>query len=271
MIDNKIRDIINNNKINTLRKYQLVTLEILLEVDRICRENNINYWLDAGTLLGAVRHRGFIPWDDDIDICMPRNDYDKFIKIIQTDLNKVFCYEYKNSKYWIQSENYLRQSWLKIYYLKHFKSIDNITNKELKGTFIDIFPVDEVSRKMVDNKINGIISKILCVGRKNNTSIKYMVRNLLQNLKLEKIWIMKSKKLIREGKSKYIVYGIETQFMNNKYLQKIEDIYPLKELEFEKNKFYVPNNYHQYLTNIYGDYMKEVQYPAHNNSLIITN
>ncbi|WP_250636022.1 LicD family protein [Proteus mirabilis] len=70
-----------------LRKKQLKMLKGLIEIHRICQLHNINYWLDAGTLLGAVRHSGFIPWDDDIDICMFRDDYNKFINIAKYELN----------------------------------------------------------------------------------------------------------------------------------------------------------------------------------------
>lgn len=75
-----------------LRKVQLAQLDMAKEVKRICNKYNINYFMDSGTLLGAVRHKGFIPWDDDLDFGMLREDYEKFLKVAPTELNsKYFC------------------------------------------------------------------------------------------------------------------------------------------------------------------------------------
>ncbi len=70
-----------------MRQVQMLNLKVLTEVDKICRKHNLSYWLDFGTLLGAVRHGGFIPWDDDIDIGMPSADYEKFCKIADKELD----------------------------------------------------------------------------------------------------------------------------------------------------------------------------------------
>ena len=85
-----------------VKKLQLAELQILKEIDKICQDNNIEYYLCGGTLLGAIRHKGFSPWDDDIDIAMTRKNYCKFLKICQEKLpNEYFldCYE-TNKKYY---------------------------------------------------------------------------------------------------------------------------------------------------------------------------
>ena len=76
---------------------QKVMLEILVEIHRICVENDITYWLEAGTLLGAIRHKGFIPWDDDCDVSMPRKDYERFLQIAQEKLPETMFLQTKET------------------------------------------------------------------------------------------------------------------------------------------------------------------------------
>ena len=73
-----------------LRKLQLIELEILKEVDRICKKYHINYYMAEGSLLGTMRHNGFIPWDDDLDIMMLRKDYEKFLQVAPNEINKKY-------------------------------------------------------------------------------------------------------------------------------------------------------------------------------------
>ena len=78
-----------------LRKAQLIMLDMLVEFDAICKKHNLKYWLDSGTLLGAVRHQGFIPWDDDIDLSMPVEDYNRFKEIATSELSEDIFFQTK--------------------------------------------------------------------------------------------------------------------------------------------------------------------------------
>lgn len=124
---------------NTLRELQLTQLEILIIVDKICHQNHIPYSLYAGTLLGAVRHQGFIPWDDDLDICMLRNDYEHFLKCWKK--NPVVGYLLQNK----ESDPDFTQSFSKIR-KDHttFLQAGEEKYKYHKGVFIDIFPIDRI-------------------------------------------------------------------------------------------------------------------------------
>ncbi len=127
------------NSPDVLRKIQLVQLEILLEFDRICKENNLPYQLFFGTLLGAIRHKGFIPRDDDVDVCMLRGDYNRFLQLCEDQLNKdYFLQTYKTDKEYIHSFARIRKN--------NTLALQRIYSKIAMhhGIFIDNFPLDNI-------------------------------------------------------------------------------------------------------------------------------
>lgn len=120
-----------------LRQLQLCELEILDEFVRVCEKYGLQYYLVGGTLLGAIRHQGFIPWDDDIDVAMPREDYDRFADVAAAELGPQFFYQCpETDPYYFLTYAKVRKNGTKIYE-ERFKNA-----QFHKGVFIDIFPLD---------------------------------------------------------------------------------------------------------------------------------
>ena len=141
----------------TLRQLQLAELDILLEIDRVCTENNIKYFLDSGTALGAVRHKGFIPWDDDIDICMMRDDYEKFIRLAPEKLSqKYFLQTLKTDPGYNKLHAKVRKNGTV------FKEDANLMRNMNHGLFVDIYPFDYLPKhgKKLFILLNEIFQKM---------------------------------------------------------------------------------------------------------------
>lgn len=255
MFKNRAEEIIQL-QIDDLRKLQLIILEILKVIDEICERNSIEYWIDAGTLLGAKRHGGFIPWDDDCDICMMREEYERFQKVIERELPDGLIFENKYCKNWSQVEVDIQPSFLKIFYLDHFKGYERSSGLACRGTFVDIFPMDPVNEELVESRLGRFLHKIAFFRKSKPEKLRDYVKIFLQKIEIENIWINKCKKIDSQGLADSIVYGVDTPFLSKKYIQNKEDIFPLTSIKFEGIDVKAPKNVEKYLEKMYGNYME---------------
>lgn len=248
-----------------LRKAQLLMLKILKEVHKICEENNIKYFLSDGTLIGAIRHQGFIPWDDDLDIGMLREDYEKFCKIAPQILSENFILQnFQTDKgYGLQFGKVILKNTVWI------EKVAKNTNRQWSGIYIDIFPYDNITenkkKQKLINRLYIFIQGLILIKFKyiNISNYESMAKKLKYVLK--KIYLCTiSKKLliyIRDSickrylnKSNTLVTKYGGNFYKN---QNPYNFYKDLTLQtFEDTSFYIPKNYDKILKNLYGNYME---------------
>jgi len=228
----------------TLREAQLIMLEMLVEFDAVCAKHHLKYWLDSGTLLGAVRHEGFIPWDDDIDVSMPLEDYLKFTEIAQDELSSdIFFQTKKTDKTFPFDYIKLRSNKAKIVELheKHKK-----VNYH-QGLFVDIFPMITLPNrpfyKQFYTDIFKVIRSVSAVSLhtpngKNEPETRGLLRKSLELM--HKGW---------EEEDVNVIYGGEMPDVAAWF--DIKKVFPLKKMHFEGLEFFVPNDPAHYLDSIY--------------------
>lgn len=248
----------------TLEEIKEVLIRLLEEFDEICRKEGLKYSLCGGSAIGAVRHKGFIPWDDDIDIAMLREDYNKFIEYCKTHKTTFKpCFHEINNNYYLMFG--------KVYDPNTKYVQDKVVSGDQAGVAIDIFPIDYLTKDY-------------------ETSLKlYKKSKFLRNLLLAKNW----KKFIK-GKSgnfiletgrwmffmlsrcfngKKIIDRIERLYINNEkenaeFIMSVGGAYMEKEImnkniydefmdiEFEGKNYMIINKYDEYLKQLFADYMK---------------
>lgn len=246
-----------------LKLIQKRELEILEEIDRICKKNDISYVLIGGSCLGAVRHNDMIPWDDDIDLGMTRDDFEKFKKVCVTDLKKQYYYQD------MFTENNCSLVFGKIRDKNSLILEGYSMNVDInKGIWVDIFPYDRIPddiklARKINSKINFFKSllNVKCGYRysvKGKEKIEYWIarivsafipKRFLKN-KIYKLMLMYNED--KNNSYNYITYGgfglieilpydICSHTMNHK---------------FGDREYPIPKEYEKYLTKLYGDYMK---------------
>lgn len=248
----------------TLRKVQLTQLDIAKEIKRVCDKNGIKYNLDSGTLLGAVRHQGFIPWDDDLDVGMAREEYEKFLKACETDL----------------SDDYMLQTWYTdpeypLPFAKIRKKntvyIENVAqkNRSINGIFVDVFPYDHYVPKwhdLVSIKIpRYVLYRVILVKNgyrlaQDMNPIKYFLLSTPLRLlgllftndflkkQFDKMAVMRND----EPTNWYYPQGISNY---GRWVMPKKSFDNLVLMKFEDDEFSCPYDYNAYLTKAYGDYM----------------
>lgn len=227
-----------------IREVQEACTQLLVKVKNICKKHKISFWLDSGTLLGAVRHRGFVPWDDDIDICMLRDDYDKVLPILKK--------EFSNSDF------YIRERAISVNYFQI-----RIINKYNQRIGLDIFPVDKYYKSNLSTmemaevtlKIKEATSYFNKLYKKNRMAPELIPQAKKDLLKIRDEMIMDNNPIISQNPA--LFFGIDfPSDAQETLIFNYDMIYPLCELEFEGEKYSCPHNYTRYLEMFYGDYMK---------------
>ena len=253
-----------NYKPDELKKLQEIELDILTEIIRVCEENELTYFTVGGTTLGAIRHEGFIPWDDDIDIGMMRDDYETFLRIAPEKLKKGYT-----------MQSFYTEPTMPTYFAKVRKDETLFVEEYAKdinmhqGVYVDIMPYDkipedEIDRKKYRDRIK-VWNQLFIAKTIKTTSVPHAKNKALKNAFRKVIHVLVSpisklqwyKKLDRELRR----YNTsDSKMVSSRGLSVfecyIDDILPPVQHSFSGITVMIPNNYDKVLRVQYGDYMK---------------
>lgn len=252
----------NQKEINTLQKVQLIIMD---DIHRVCKNNNLKYYMIGGTMLGAIRHGGFIPWDMDIDIAMPRDDYEKFVSVYSKQLDKHFsCHNYKTDKNFHIPHAIVVLNNSTVEY-----AIDRL-NPQINriGIYVDVLPLDlcpdEINlRKKQECKINRI-KKIIyykngLVYSKDNfisKAAKRMLRIILFLLPMKIVQDRLNYVMMKyNSKGGGDICSMVSHYGYNKLSMPKQIFGDPVEVPFAGRYYYAPHDYIEYLKRIFNDYM----------------
>ena len=249
-----------------LDKIKVIELKMLRILDDICSRHNIKYWLGGGTLLGAYRHKGFIPWDDDIDVVMFRPDYEKFLVIAQDELpHDLYIQSYlTDSKYRFNAR--IRDAY------SSCKTVYEMSDLSHKGLYLDIFPFDFYKIKSKHIKFFSRLATTVFSDTRSIREVKldsvtrfkliykitYIFMRLpsmvLSDKMIVRLFALYKKLLTTTDNTDVFYKGLECCFDGFREVY-YDTVFPLGKIIFEGYEFNCPNNIEFYLEELYGDYM----------------
>lgn len=268
-----------------LRKFQMKILDIIKIFVRICEKYNLRYFMVGGTMLGAVRHKGFIPWDDDVDMGMPRTDYEKFLTIVQDELTDGYAFRnYKSDPSYRRYFSRIINTNVEIYNSSNTKEI-------VENAWLDIFPYDGMPNGKIRQKIHfwymtgwrllyhmSCFDELVNLNRPGRPRYQQIIINFLHktrlghNLDTKKLMYRIEKELCKydynESKTIVSFFGayMEKEIIDKTILGKL--VY----YTFEDTEFLGAEHYDEFLTHFYGEWKippADIQKDKHNIRKIV--
>ncbi len=252
---------------DTLRRAQLIMLDMLVEFDALCKKHQLQYWLDSGSLLGAVRHQGFIPWDDDIDLSMPLEDYQRFLSIVEGELSdEIFVQNRQTDLNFKLDYTKLRSNRASIVeFHEKGRQIDYH-----QGVFVDIYPMLTIensaeNKRFYDETLAEIrAASAVCLNTPDGKDDPIKRASLVDALRQKHLgWEALQSKVIYDGEMPDVAAWFDQQA-----------VFPLTTLAFEGRQFPAPNDPSHYLDAIYSfDYRQlppEDQRKTHAHNITLT-
>lgn len=236
-----------------------IEVDILHFIKDVCEKNSFRYYLGYGTLLGAIRHKGFIPWDDDIDILMPRPDFERFITLMENNERYLLLSPHDAGYYY----NFAKvvDSYT-VLYEQDCKKIENL------GIYVDIFPMDgmptdEVGRERRRKELHKLKKKISSFGRE----LPAIRKNLYLYIKETVSYYLCKKQKVEDYQDRYLHEAMRFNYNNSEYTMVTGGAYGYKSIfpiewfgdgekgTFENEEYFIPKEFDKVLSQLYDDYM----------------
>ena len=239
-----------------LTGHQAMLLEMLKDLDAVCRAHSIRYMLFSGTMLGAVRHGGFIPWDDDIDVVMLREEYERFLDAVEESLdNKKYYVQREFSAHWPMQFSKLRRNGTAC--MEKYHPRDMLTHQ---GVYLDVFPCDNLSANRLVRAFQflaarAVIAKALHArGYETHSIVKKCFMQMCRLLPRKALWRFSVRANDDASAQVHTFFGAGSKYCKNVFPR--EWFTDTAGMRFEDAVFPVTTHYDAFLRRLYGDYQK---------------